>query len=562
MKLGTKINLMLLMSMLTVIVLLSSLSYLLSYNMLVGSFGKRAEEIAATASESINVQEFQSYKTEEDTQKSSYKQVRDKLVDIRKMSGSKYIYVMRKNDKGQYEYIIDGSEEPANFGDVEEFYPEYEGVYKGQATRSNRIDIGEYGVVTSAYYPLKAGNSVVGFIGVDYDLEQGYREFEKLGRIILIVSVLISIFAVFIGSLFSKRLVKPLIQMNRVAENVSKYDLTVNNIAIENKDEIGALAEAVNIMVSNMIRMIASIKTSTEIINNKISSFTKIAANTNIAVEDVVKSMNEIAAATTKQATEISIQTEDINRLTGSIEAVSGGINDITGIVQDTENLNKKGITTVNSLVSRWQDSTNSRNEIGIVIHEVDENSKEIQAIVDTINNISAQTNLLALNASIEAARAGEHGRGFSIVAEEIRKLAEQSAQATKGIRSLVEEIQDTAQKAVTAMNVLKETDEEQSKIIKDTEKIFFQFSDNINTLLKQLDEVRMENSLMSSNKEKMIGSVQYILELTEQNNAYIEETTAASEEVFSTVSDFEEQVEDMNKLSQSLNNEVLKFKI
>jgi methyl-accepting chemotaxis protein len=563
MKLGTKINFMLVTSILVVITILSIIVYRLSYNILVTSLGSRAEEIAAITSATINIQDMQSYKTEADTQKPSYKEITDKLSYMRKVSGSKYLYVMRKNEKGQFEYVIDASEKPAKIGDVEKTYSEFDEVYKGELVLSKSIDVDEYGTTISAFAPIKDGNLVIGFVGVDYDVAQGYADLQRLGKIIVVVSIVISIISIFASMLFSRRLVKPLYEMSMVAKKVSDYDLgSIYKVKVKNRDEIGILAEAVNMMIDNMISMIKNIKSSAEVVNENIKVFTKIVGSTNSAVEDVAGSMNQIAASTSKQTDEISSQTEEINKLAESIETVSSGIKGITGVVQNTELLYRNGINTVSQLVNKWEESTSARGEFVSIIQEVSKNSEDIAEIITTIKGIAVQTNLLALNASIEAARAGEYGRGFSVVAEEIRKLAEQSAQSTKDIGRLIEVIQNTAQKAVVAMNVSEKIGEEQNQIISDTEKIFIQFSNNINTMSKEVQTIELQNTHMGCKKDEILSSAESVLRLAEENTAYIEQTTASSEEVFSTIGEFKEQVENLNNLVHSLNNEVERFKV
>lgn len=560
--LGTKINLLLLSCLFTVIILISFAAYFLSYKMVIHSWANKADEIAAMSSASIDLEEFQSYKTKEDTEKASYKETAEKLAYIRKVSGAKYIYAIRKNDNGDYEYVLDGSEKPAAIGDIEKSFPSFDKVYQGKPIIDNKVDIDENGTTISAYYPLISGNKVIGFVGADYNVEQGYKDLSKLKLILIILALITFILTIIIGTIFSKKLTKPLIQISNVASKISNYDLRNHKLSIKNKDEIGILAATINMMSDNMVNLIKSIKLSVHTITENMNSLSSISSTASSSIENITIAINEIAVSTNKQTEETFHETNKINELTENILEVSKGIKSIEEISQDIESLNQTGMNTIKALTDKWKENTEASNKVEAVIEEVNKNSAEVQAIVETIGSIAKQTHLLALNASIEASRTGEAGRGFSVVAEEIKKLSEQSAKSTNSIKNLVASIQSTSKMAVQAMGNAKSSALEQSLIITDTEKIFLDFNSNINTLSKELQKIVAQNLLMNESKKEILSLVENIRSLAEENNMNVEETTATTEEFFGTISEFKDYVEQMNKLSQSLYNEVLKFNI
>lgn len=198
-KIETKICLSFLLTVLIIISILSSVMYFRSYNMLVNNVGKKASKIAQVATEKINIEKFKDLKTVEDMNNPYFNEMAKELNYIRVISGAKYLYAMRKNEAGQYIQIIESadynSEDPAEIGTVEDPYPGFEDVMQGKTYIDNKISVDHYGILLSAYYPLKdSNNNVVGFVGIDYNVEDEYNEFHKFRINILIISIIIWIY--------------------------------------------------------------------------------------------------------------------------------------------------------------------------------------------------------------------------------------------------------------------------------------------------------------------------------------------------------------------------------
>ena len=154
-KLSYKINLLILSLVISVIVIMSALVIRNSYELLTQTLGTTAMEVAAVTSATIDPSEFNKIQTVDDTKSDYYKNLQEKISYIREKSGSKYLYTMRKNDKGEYIYVIDGSEEPAEFGQVEKHYTEFDRAYAGDSFINNKLHISkEYGVFVSSYHPI------------------------------------------------------------------------------------------------------------------------------------------------------------------------------------------------------------------------------------------------------------------------------------------------------------------------------------------------------------------------------------------------------------------------
>ena len=312
----------------------------------------------------------------------------------------------------------------------------------------------------------------------------------------------------------------PLREIEESANKMAQGDMTIEDIKIRSKDEIGHLAEAFNIMKNNFKNTLDQlIETANHLI-------------------DVAGGLNDQAQQTATGATETATT---MNEIAATVEQVSSNIQEVA-TVSDTAakhaNAGNDGLIKVNSQI---QTITHSTNEVAQVIQRLNQNSLEIGKIVNMITGIADQTNLLALNAAIEAARAGEQGRGFAVVAEEVRKLAEQSATATKEIARLIKDIQKETQLAVQKIEQDNREVAAGGAVIQDVSHTFQEIITSVQGLTSQIQQIASATQQMSAGVQNVAAST--------------EEQTAAMEEVTSTA-------ESLNKVSDDLKDLVGHFKI
>jgi Methyl-accepting chemotaxis protein len=193
-------------------------------------------------------------------------------------------------------------------------------------------------------------------------------------------------------------------------------------------------------------------------------------------------------------------------------------------------------------------------------IRDVQERSTEIEGFIDTISNIATQTNLLSLNASIEAARAGEHGRGFSVVAEEIRKLADESMQAGKKIKDIVDNIMETTQKTADSAQEAETIVFAQADSLKETIEVFGDINDCVEKLVNGLQDIADGMREISGEKDQVQESIQNISVVSEQSAAAAVQVTSSLDEQVKTVSDLTEEVELLKKEADALERSISRF--
>jgi methyl-accepting chemotaxis protein len=561
-KLSTKIILVWLINALIIIGVLSFGAYNQSYRMLTLGLGSRAGEIAELSAKAINAADFKSYTAKGDMSKESYKAIIEKLQSIRKLSGSKYLYALRKSENGSYVYVLDASEEASEFGSVAETYDGFEKANSGTSYISDKIDIDDYGYTISSYVPIKDGDKVIGIIGVDYDVYYSYKELINFRYELIIFAAILSIISIGAAFLLSRYISKPIEAIANVSDKISNYDLTVEKIKVKDNGELGLLANTFNVMVESVGGLIGKIRNSADVITNTSESLSSFSEDTVSLISELGVTVDGIAQASNEQVKIIELGTDKANDLAESIKQVSSFIDVILEDINKTEALNRSGEESMILLMEKSKANLNANEEAYNMMKDMEKSSSEIGSIVESIESISDQTNLLALNASIEAARAGEYGRGFSVVAEEIGKLATQSLEATKSIRVLIENMQEKSKEASSSMEIVSNLSKEHQQVEAGTQSIFNKLSNEIIILSEQFNKVKQLNMNMLDGRDEFVNIITNILSLSQENYANIEENSSLANKVIASVEKFNEAVTELEAMAGNLFSDVARFKI
>ena len=379
------------------------------------------------------------------------------------------------------------------------------------------------------------------------------------------VSIIAAIVTIILGmgiAIYSSRtLVNEIKGLVELAKKVASGDLTSLYKGDISKDELGELATALNTMTTNLRQLVTTISAQAQNVAASSEELTASADQSAQASQMVAGSITEVAGGTSQQLSSIKTTNNIVEHMVAELEEISSNISIVANGANKTAEMAINGGKSATKAIKQMNHVEKTVSESAKVVVQLGERSKEIGQIVDTISGIAGQTNLLALNAAIEAARAGEQGRGFAVVAEEVRKLAEQSQEASKRIAGLIGEIQVETTHAVAAMDegtrevkigadVVNETGVSFQEIIE----LIHQASDQINGIAKVVHSV-------AEGSEKIVTSVHTISELSNSAAGEIETVSAATEEQSASMEQIAAASHNLAKMAEDMHSTVAKFR-
>ncbi|RXT03578.1 methyl-accepting chemotaxis protein [Ammoniphilus sp. CFH 90114] len=385
-------------------------------------------------------------------------------------------------------------------------------------------------------------------------IEGSYGVYVNTLVTLVVATAIITLFVQFI-------VIKPLNQVVLATKKAAEGDLT-SYIHYESKDEIGQLSSAFNSMIESLRGLIEKTNETVTQVANYSEELKMSAEQNNRAIEQISVSVQEVVFGAERQAHSTEELTQSALEISKGMEQTSTAIQSVANVTTETNKKADVGAQMVNDTVQQMDSIQNSVMETSKVIGSLGEKSKAIGEIVGIITQIANQTNLLALNAAIEAARAGEHGKGFAVVADEVRKLAEQSSVAAGDIKELIIEIQEETIRAVDSMNGGITTVEKGTQMIYETGASFKDIVQHIQEVSTQTQEVAAIIEQVNDNSRNMVEMIKSIAGITEQTTGNTQHVAASIQEQTASIEEITSSSAMLNKMSKDLQENVNRFKI
>lgn len=398
------------------------------------------------------------------------------------------------------------------------------------------------------------------YLGVSVEKAEIEQNISRLQLIFIVLSAVSIIVTTFVTWIFSKRFVAPIEQMSQVTQRVAEGDLTASNLEINSSDEIGELYQNIVLMTDNLRGFVQSIDITANQVAVSAEDLTRNTDQSSKTAAEVTSAVNDIARGTSEQANNMSVGSMNMNNLGDLIVKEQAYIVDLNDAATNTETLRNEGFELIAELVKVTADNNQSISVINEVITETNESAQEIEKASAMIGNIADQTNLLALNAAIEAARAGESGRGFSVVANEIRVLAEDSNRFTTIIENVIKELTEKTELAVSTIKDVENMATLQSRSVDTTSNKFTGIAKEIERMQDIIGTVTTLGKDMEQNKDETIRNIENLSAISEETAAGTEEVSASVEEQASAIFAIEDNAKVLEDLSEEMKNAVAKF--
>lgn len=386
--------------------------------------------------------------------------------------------------------------------------------------------------------------------------------------IILLVMAIAAIISIFASLTAGRRISKPISMVTDILNTTAKLDLRdieetgeIKRI-LNREDEIGSILRATAMVREELRLMIKTIEEATLNVVENTNHLNQATTETSQSINDVARTVEELAQATMGQAEDAENGATKLIKLAKEIaNAVANG-EIATDNSMEAGRMTREGSKALNNMAERISITDKSTAIVSENINSLLDKSKSIGNILNSIKDISEQTNLLALNAAIEAARAGEAGSGFAVVAEEIRKLSEQTGHATENIEDILKSIQHEIEITKENMDVSEDAMKDVNNSLQSSNKAFEDIYSTTMKAIKAIKELSEGLEQIDEDKEGVIMSIESISSVTEETAASTEELSASMEEQAATMETISNNTDNLVKTINNLNELIDRFKI
>lgn len=403
---------------------------------------------------------------------------------------------------------------------------------------------------------------IIGVLGLDFEMNQlALLMRENIKSTTLYVTLASFFIGIFLIYFFIRSFTKRIHSLRDGIAALEKGDYT-QRITVKGKDEIAELSQSFNQMAHSTQALLNQVLISTR---NVTKSANEVLAQTETytqQTEEISRAIEEIASGATNQASSAEENARQITELAEMVKQLQEDSQGAATFADQTESLSSEGSQKLISLSNLSTEVTN-KNQLSVeTIQQLSKKSNQVGEITKIITELSQQTNLLALNAAIEAARAGEHGRGFAVVADEVRKLAEESGKSASNIEEIISDIQREILKTIESMDEMKKIVDKQNVAVDETKVSFEGITKAVEETTDRIQRISGFIQQVNEKKDGMLTSIENMSAVSEETAASAEEVSATTDEQKNLIKHLLELAGNLEHTADQLEVEIQKFKL
>ncbi|GAA3408525.1 methyl-accepting chemotaxis protein [Paenibacillus hodogayensis] len=413
--------------------------------------------------------------------------------------------------------------------------------------------------ILAVYDPIdRSGWLLVGMIPVS-ELVKDASIIYKLTIGMVIVAMVL---AIAVGMLIIRMIARPLVAVRNLMVEGARGNLTVRTKTSSRRDEIGQLSISFNEMMEQITSLVSQTNVSAQEVLNTATELSDASKKTSLSAKEIAVATEEIASG----ASSLAVEAERGSDLTGSISLKVNHVVDANSLMEtaasEVQAASRKGADYMSELITKTGTTEDMIRSMAEKVEKLQESTSSIRKILDMLNNITKQTNILSLNATIEAARAGAAGKGFMVVADEIRKLADQSKQSIDVVAQITDRIQTEMKETVGVLSKAYPIFQEQISSVKNADDIFKQVQSQMDGFAGKLQEVTVSVQQLKDSQIVLSEAMGNVSAVAEESSATSQEVASLSSEQLSISGGLVRLSEKLELLSNSLKESLSKFSI
>lgn len=504
-----------------------------------------------------------------------YWNLREELNQYRLKTGAKFVYTMDVKDGKEY-VLIDGAPSVSSeasdimeetIGDPKEL----ENVYKGQNAVSEITHDKEYGTYLSAFAPIQYEGKIIGVLGVDIDVKD-IEEIKgnvanNIFKYSLIINGIVMAVSLLFISYYVKNKMRPLKKLVEASDEIAKGDMikateTMGEINLKTNDEVKVLADSFEEMLHSNKKMVSGLKQTTEILNEISDELVEKMDYMNKSNEKINLAIGNVDDATTTQIILTDETLKGIESNSEGMQEIAETINDVneyTIAAKDNAHDSHEKMSILIKQIDEIDENMESSNEL---VLKVSEQIDEINNMADLITEIANQTNLIALNASIEATRGGESAKGFMVVADEVKRLAEGSNKTAQLIRERLESFKENVGKTAKQVELSYEKTKLGKELSKEVEDNFEKIVTSIDSVTNSIQNIAITTDNQSAFSEEISTSFSDFIEITKGTSELTKESKEEIKKQNDSVEEIVKMSKELNEISEKMKEAINKYRI